>query len=217
MMEEYLRLGILNAQELVLDIKKGSCAFPTSACARPRAHNGPAVEKENLDFGFWWAVGDLNKPIEQKGRQWFLRDKQDLKLEIKIGDVEVDAWFKAHPRHQKTYEEFCDALGRIAVETPENIARRKQVLETLAKLTKEKAGIIYGLKNSLSFIAYTSDEHNIWLPKEHCPWNTELKNSVENIKNIDIQIAQEVNEALKIGLGHIASIRNLAKQYEVKK
>ena len=240
-LKEEVILGILDGKKLVFNLKDHpQCQLPTSKYAHPWIQGKIEATAGNIKDScaggcFYWSISQLNAPARartQYGKHiempmeniyWdpdsAAKDTPNLQLEIKVGDVEVDAWFIAHKRRGQTYEKLQKALGRIAIETPENKKRQKQTLTALARLTGERMRIVGNLQDVFLHMHRqyeSSDEHGIWLPREQHPWEAALKDYLQELTKVELQIASEVKEALELDLGHIESIKKLAKQYEVK-
>ena len=213
------------------------CALPTDRYAHiagykenAEVENG-AMKDSSVGLGFYWSISQLMRPAKIKNDYGVtidpLKDPEfrftmgrtpetSLQLEIKVGDVEVDAWFKANQRHQKTYEKLCKALGRIAEKTLEVQERQKLTLSKLAALTAKRSQLLKNIQDTTSFLRYQPpDEHNIVVAQNRV-WELSFKELLKQFQDTDVEIKNEVATALEIGLSNIESIQTLTKQYDIK-
>lgn len=150
---ETLYLGVLKGDSLILNLANGNCQFPTGCYAWWSSCEEVKLVKEDL-ASFWLKniVSDLNMSPEdnglsdlvtQLGLGMFNKDPRPI-IEIKIGDAEVQAWFKGQgdKRLLMIFKKMGDVLKRPITEFPEldkELQRRREaVAERLEKLAKER-------------------------------------------------------------------------------
>lgn len=150
---ETLYLGVLKGDSLILNLADGDCQFPTGCYAW--WSSGEEVELIEKDLASFWLkniVSDLNMSPEDNGLKdlvtqlglgMFNKESRPM-LEIKIGDAEVQAWFKEqwNKRLLMVFKKMGDVLKRPITEFPELAEelqrRRKAVAERLGELAKER-------------------------------------------------------------------------------
>lgn len=117
-LEIYLYLGVVKAPGLVLDSRSGRYEFkmPRHACYSTYTRNA-SVSIYDINSSIFWArdLGfSLKKPLECKNpynRTYF---GESLVLDLKIGDEEVNAWFKEqNGRYDKVFQEMVRLLNRL--------------------------------------------------------------------------------------------------------
>lgn len=163
-LKEYLFLGVINGDSLVLDLAKGNCQFPTgryAQCWDPFCEKEVELVKENL-ASFWlqYLATDLGRPLEGNSSldpiaalTLMMINKKSAesgpesklaKLEIRVGDAEVREWFKKQPDKGRLliFEEMAELLGRPITGFPELDQelqrRRKVVAKRFAEFAKER-------------------------------------------------------------------------------
>lgn len=129
-LEEHFYLGVLKDSVLVLDLAKGTCALPTGNYAQwssVRNGNVQLVER-NITSGFTHDFGFcLNKQLAHRNPGRRLQKELDLELEVKVGDVEVMAWFEKRLERTVVFQKASHLLGRkIEVSLPMSIELKRQ-------------------------------------------------------------------------------------------
>ncbi len=226
-LETNICLGILNGKEIIFNFEDHpNCEIPTSKYARPwgGVREEMKVEKENIKdstigvLGLYWSILELGKPakiVTQFGRSidppvdsmeafngW--RPEQNPKLEIKIGDVEVDAWFKANKRYEKTYGKMQKALERIAQETPEIKERQEQIIKEISELTKRYRNLWAETEKIANAMVFKEDKHGI----------VEFLFTTRNISGRFPEIVPELNSTRNLIIEKIAQAEELGLNIE---
>ena len=230
-LEEYICLGILNGPKLLFNFKDSQCEIPTSKYARPWRQEEVRVEDGNIKnhcigvLGLYWSILELGKLAKIKNNYGIdldlefmaLPQPENLKLEIKIGDVEVDAWFKEHKRHEKTYQKLCKALGRIALETPEIKEKQKETLKILAELTQEYKNNLSEIRDATEFLRFQKDKSNIVLIEQfaNSSINPEkIRKLAEKLQQLHRDISEKIVEAIRLGLNNNKAVQNISRAFK---
>jgi seryl-tRNA synthetase len=212
-LDEHLYLGVLKDGLLVLDPANGKCELPTGNSVRCRQYawskNMELVEGNltshwlNDDFGL-----SLNKPLKRRNPMACLRAEADLKLEIKIGDVEVRAWFERRREHYLVdFKNASQLLGRQIDESPQLTAELQQQRETVAKQLaelikerdqlKEKIARIFGaIKNGV----YSSDGMSVTVCETEEDARAISMGPRQKLKEVEDEIKRQLKIALEFDM-----------------
>ena len=138
-LDEHLYLGVLRGGALVLNPADGECELPTGNHIRCWGvwRGSVGLVEGNITSGWGQDFGhNLNKQFKRRNPSF--QQEQDLKLEVKIGDVEVETWFeKRGGHHLVVFQKASRLLGREIEESPQLAAELRRRREAVAKRLKE--------------------------------------------------------------------------------
>lgn len=228
-LDEHFYLGVLKVGTLVLNPADEKCELPTDnnvRCWDVQGENATLVEV-NLASSWFRDFGlNLDKPLRRRNPMARFQKEPDLELELKIGDIEVKAWFeKQRGHHLVVFHKAAQLLGRPMLESPELAAelqqRRKTVAKWLTELVKEcdqlkqKIARIFGAVNGG---IYSSDGVSVTVCETEDDACVISMGPRQRLKEVEGEIKRQLKVALELGMVDVQlpSIQQLCQEYEVK-
>jgi len=152
------------------------------------------------------------------------REGLDLELEMKIGDVEVEAWFEKQGGHYLViFQKASRLLGRkIRRRSPQLVAelqrRREAVVKRLTELVRERdqlkckiARIFEAVKSGL----YSPDGVSVTVCETEDDARVISMGPRQKLKEVEGEIKRQLKIALELDMTNDL-IRNLCQEYEIK-
>lgn len=228
-LDEHLYLGVLKNGTLVLNPADEKCELPTVNYVRywdawrenVELVEGNLTSHWRHDFGL-----ELNKQLKRRNPMARFQEGTDLKLELKIGDDEVKAWFeKRRGHHLVVFQKASRLLGRQTEESPQLATELQRRLETVAKRLielvrerdqlKQKIARIFGAVKSG---VYSSDGVSVTI----CATKDDARiisiRPRKKLKEVESEIKGQLKVALELGMADVQllSIQQLCEEYQVK-
>lgn len=229
LLTEHFYLGVLKDGALVLNIAGGKCEIPTgnyAECLNLLSEKSELVE-ENLNSRWGYDFGiDLDRPIKRRNPMARLQKKPDLKLELKVGDEEVRAWFEQrNGPHLVIFQKSAQLLGRPIAEflqlSAELQRRREAIAKRLIGLVKERDQLkkkIAQIFDAINWGAFSDDGVSVTVCENEDDARVISMGPRQKLNNVESQIRHQLNAALALGMADVQllSIRQLCQEYEIK-
>lgn len=228
-LDEHLYLGVLKDGSLVLNPADDKCELLTGnhvRCWDVWRENVELVEGNlashwRYDFGL-----NLNKQLKCRNPMARFQKEVDLELEVKIGDVEVKAWFeKQRGHHLVVFQKASRLLGRQTEESPrlavELQRRREDVAKQLTGLVEKRDQLKLEIAHIFEAVndgVYSSDGVGITVCETEDDACVISMGPRQRLKEVESEIKRQLKVALELGMADVQllSIQQLCQEYGVK-
>ena len=227
-LDEDLYLGILTDGTLILNPADNKCEIPVGGkhvrCRDAWRNEKVELVERNIISNWFHDFGlSLNKPIKRRNPMARFREGLDLELEMKIGDVEVEAWFEKQGGHYLViFQKASRLLGRKIKRSPQlavELQRRYEAgAKRLAELIEERnqlkekiARIFEAVKSGL----YSPDGVSVTVCETEDDARVISMGPRQRLKEVEGEIKRQLKIALELDMTN-DFIRNLCQQYEIK-
>lgn len=223
-LDEYLYLGVLKDDALILNLSDNKCELSTGNHVLCRDVLWGDMELVEKNIAFHFSL-NLNKQLKRRNPIACFQKEADLELEVKIGDAEVKEWFeKRREPHLAVFEEASHLLGRCIEESPPFTAefqrQREAVAGCLVELFKERDQ----LKQEIARI-FMPVKDGVYSPDGVCVTICETEDDAriismiprQKLNEVENEIKEQLAVALELGMAdlQLISIRQLCREYNI--